>query len=148
MDLDQILPRKDLSTYELPTPVTFCGRDFLRRLAQILPETGRRRHLAAVFQPDRIPVATGAADPAAVTPLLVNLHLLIRRTVGDGSKLAYTHALTASFTLFGIDGGYIFRPKHDGKVVCYRAAHGQAIRPVAIADPPDKGRLKSPDGMT
>lgn len=124
------------------------GNFFIFLRNSFLPKCGRCGDFAARFETDCIFGADGAADSTAVAPFGVYHGLFIRCAVSYGAELADAHALPAAVATVGIDSGDVFRPVHNGESLRHRAAHGKAIRAVAVAHARDKGRIKGPDAVT
>jgi len=113
-----------------------------------LPKCGRYGDIAARLKTDCVFCADRAADTAAVASFGVYYDLFICGTVSYGAELADAHALPAAVALVRIDYGDIFRPVHNWDSLRHRAAHGKAIRAVAVANSSNKGCMKSPDTVT
>ncbi len=112
-----------------------------------LPEIRSGRHLVTVIQPDCVLIAHRTAYPTTITPLLVDGNLYGRSAVDNSAELTDTHALPATITRIGVNFCNVFGPKHHRNRMCYRAAHSQAVRTVAVAQSPDERRVKSPNSM-
>ena len=92
-----------------------------------LPQGCGNGYTGAFFEPDCIFPACRAADPAAVTPPLVNDYLFVRGTVCDGAELAEAHTVPAASALFRKDFADIFGPEHNGYRVRDGGTHGEAV---------------------
>ena len=112
-----------------------------------LPELGGDRDGGAGAEADGVLGADGAADATAITASGIDGNLMIGGAVGDGPELAETHTLPTARTGIGIHLADIFGAEHDRDGVGDRAAHGQAVRTVAVADAGNERRTKGPDGM-
>ena len=73
---------------------------------------------------------------------------MIGGAVGNRPELADAHTLATALAGIGIDHAYVFGAEHHRHRVCHRAAHGQAIGAIAVADARDKRRPEGPHGMT
>jgi len=113
-----------------------------------LPKCGRYGDIAARLKTDCVFCADRAADTAAVASFGVYYGLFICGAVSYGAELADAHALPAAVALVRIDYGDIFRPVHNWDSLRHCAAHGKAIRAVAVAHSSDEGRVKGPNAVT
>jgi len=109
------------------------------KVDSFLPKRSRNGDVAARLNSDCIFCANGAADTAAVAPPGVYHGLFVCSAVSYGAELADAHALPAAVALAGIDSGDVFRPVHNRDSLRHRAAHGNAVRAVAVAHSRDKG---------
>jgi len=92
-------------------------------------------------------LADRAADAAAIAFGLVNDNFIVCRAVGYCAELAETHALSATVAKVGVNGSNVLGPEHNGDLVCYGAAHREAVNLVAVAYSGDEWCAEGPYGV-
>lgn len=92
-------------------------------------------------------MADRAADAAAIASGLIDDSFFVCRAVGYGAELAETHALSATGAELWVNSSNILGSEHNGNLVCYGAAHRDAVNSVAVAYSGDEGCAEGPYGV-